>query len=63
VGRVQQYDPNDAAGGDRVTGYTGALQYLCVGDDLKFQVEYTAFAEQGAAIASNRVIVQMQARF
>ena len=63
VGRVQQFDPNAAAGGDRVTGYTGALQYFWYGDDLKLQIEYTAFDEQGPAIANNRVIVQIQARY
>src|SRR6266540_5051645 len=63
VGRVQQFDPNSVAGGDRVTGYTGAVQYFWAGDDLKLQAEFTAFAEQGPAVANNRVIVQMQARF
>jgi Phosphate-selective porin O and P len=63
VGRVQQFDPSSVAGGDRVTGYTGAVQYFWAGDDLKLQAEFTAFAEQGPAIANNRVIVQMQARF
>ena len=63
VGRVQQFDPSDAAGADRVTGYTGAIQYFWAGDDLKLQVEFTAFAEQGPAIDNNRVIVQIQARY
>ncbi|HYT81828.1 MAG TPA: porin [Gemmatimonadales bacterium] len=63
VGRVQQFDPSSVAGGDRVTGYTGAVQYFWAGDDLKLQAEFTAFAEQGPAVANNRVIVQMQARF
>jgi hypothetical protein len=63
VGRVQQFDPSDVAGADRLTGYTGAIQYFWAGDDVKLQVEFTAFAEQGPAIANNRVIVQMQARF
>jgi len=63
VGRVQQFDPNDAAAADRVTGYTAAAQYFWAGDDLKLQLEFTAFAEQGPAIPNNRVIVQMQARF
>ena len=63
VGRVQQFDPSNRAGADRLTGYTGGIQYFFAGDDLKLQVEFTAFAEQGPAIANNRVIVQMQARF
>lgn len=63
VGRVQQFDPNDAAGTDRVTGYSGAIQYFWYGDDLKVQIEYTAFDEQGPRVANNRVIVQIQARY
>jgi hypothetical protein len=63
VGRVQQFDPNDSTGNDRATGYTGAIQYFWFGDDLKLQLEYTAFDEQGPAIANNRVIVQIQARY
>ena len=63
VGRVQQFDPSNRAGADRLTGYTGGIQYFFAGDDLKLQVELTAFAEQSPAIANNRVIVQMQARF
>lgn len=63
VGRVQQFDPSDSAGTDRLIGYTAAAQYFWAGDDLKLQIEFTAFAEQGPAIANNRVIVQMQARF
>jgi hypothetical protein len=63
VGRLQQFDPNDHAGTDRVTGYTGGVQYFFSGDDLKLQLEYTAFAEQGTSLDNNRVIVQMQARW
>jgi phosphate-selective porin OprO and OprP len=65
VGRVQQFDPSNRAPADRLTGYTGALQYFVAGDDLKLQVEFTAFDEQGPppTIENNRVIVQMQARF
>ena len=63
VGRAQQFDASDTAGADRITGYTTAAQYFWAGDDLKLQLEYTAFAEQGPAIANNRVIVQIQARF
>ncbi len=63
VGRVQQFDPNDRAGADRVTGYTGGVQYFFSGDDLKLQLEYTIFDEQGPSVDNNRVIVQMQARW
>jgi len=63
VGRVQQFDPNDRVGTDRITGYTGGVQYFFTGDDLKLQLEYTAFSEQGPSIDNNRVIVQMQARW
>src|SRR2546426_424192 len=63
VGRVQQFDPNDRAGADRVTGYTGGVQYFFSGDDLKLQLEYTIFDEQGPSIDNNRVILQMQARW
>ncbi len=63
VGRVQQFDPNDRAGANRITGYTGAAQYFFSGDDLKLQLEYTVFDEQGPAVSNNRVIVQMQARW
>ncbi len=63
VGRVQQFDPNDRAGANRITGYSGAAQYFFSGDDLKLQLEYTVFDEQGPAVSNNRVIVQMQARW
>jgi hypothetical protein len=63
VGRVQQFDSNDRAGADRITGYTGGVQYFFSGDDLKLQLEYTAFREQGPALSNNRLIVQMQARW
>jgi len=63
VGRVQQFDPNDRAGANRLTGYTGAAQYFFSGDDLKLQLEYTVFDEQGPSVSNNRVIVQMQARW
>lgn len=63
VGRLQQFDPNDRSGGDRVTGYTGGAQYFFTGDDLKLQLEYTVLNEQGLAISNNRFIVQLQARF
>ena len=63
VGRMQQFDPNDRAGANRITGYTGAAQYFFSGDDLKLQLEYTVFDEQGPAVDNNRVIVQMQARW
>src|SRR6266571_1724123 len=63
VGRVQQFDPNDRAGSDRITGYTGGVQYFFSGDDLKLQLEYTIFEEQGPSIDNNRAILQMQARW
>jgi len=63
VGRVQQFDPDDRVGANRITGYTGAAQYFFSGDDLKLQLEYTVFEEQGPAVDNNRVIVQMQARW
>jgi len=63
VGRVQQFDPNDRAGANRITGYTGAAQYFFSSDDLKLQLEYTVFDEQSPAVSNNRVIVQMQARW
>jgi len=63
VGRVQQFDPNDRVGANRITGYTGAAQYFFSGDDLKLQLEYTVFDEQGPAVSNNRLIVQMQARW
>jgi hypothetical protein len=63
VGRVQQFDPNDRVGTDRIRGYTGGVQYFFSGDDLKLQLEYTVFDEQGPALSNNRVIVQMQARW
>jgi len=63
VGRIQQFDPNDVLRGDRVTGYTGGAQYFLRGDDLKLQLEYTAFAEQGPALDNNRLIVQLQGRW
>ncbi len=63
VGRVQQFDSNDRAGTDRITGYTGGVQYFFSGDDLKLQLEYTVFDEQGPPVSNNRVIVQMQARW
>jgi phosphate-selective porin O/P len=63
VGRVQQFDSNDRVGGNRITGYTGGAQYFFSGDDLKLQLEYTAFDEQGPSVSNNRVIVQLQARW
>src|SRR2546425_50692 len=51
------------AGTDRITGYTVGAQYFLTGDDLKLQLEYTAFTEQGTSLDDNRVIVQMQARW
>jgi phosphate-selective porin len=63
VGRVQQFDPNDRAGGDRVTGYTGGTQVFFRGDNLKAQLEYTVFAEQTPVRDNNRLIVQLQATF
>jgi len=63
VGRVQQFDPDDRAGANRITGYTGGAQYFFTGDDLKLQFEYTAFDEQGPAVGDNRLIVQMQVRW
>jgi phosphate-selective porin O/P len=63
VGRAQQFDPDDRVGADGITGYTGAAQYFLSGDDLKLQLEYTVFDEQGPAVSNNRVIVQMQARW
>src|SRR5437773_12529950 len=63
VGRAWQFDPNDRAGADRVTGYTGGVQYFFSGDDLKLQPEYTIFDEQGPTLDNNRVILQMQARW
>jgi len=63
VGRVQQFDPNDRVRTDRITGYTGGVQYFLSSDDLKLQLEYTVFDELGPAVSNNRVIVQMQARW
>jgi phosphate-selective porin O/P len=63
VGRVQQFDPNDRASGDRVTGYTGGAQYFFRADQLKAQLEYTVFAEQTPVGDNNRLIVQLQATF
>ncbi|MGH7546568.1 MAG: porin [Gemmatimonadales bacterium] len=63
VGRVQQFDPNDRTGGDRVTGYSGGAQYFFTGDDLKLQLEYTIFDEQGPAASNNRLVVQLQVRW
>jgi phosphate-selective porin len=63
VGRVQQFDPNDRAGDDRVTGYTGGTQVFFRADNLKAQLEYTVFAEQTPVRDNNRLIVQLQATF
>jgi phosphate-selective porin len=62
VGRVEQFDPTSAPD-DRTTGYTGGLQYYFRGDDLKLLGSYTVFDEQGASVANNRVILQLQGRF
>src|SRR2546422_2232427 len=35
VGRGQQFDPPDAAGGDRITGYTRRAQYFFAGGGPK----------------------------
>ena len=63
VGRLQQFDPNDRSGSDRVTGYTGGAQYFFTGDDLKLQLEYTVLGEQGPAVGNNRFLLQLQGRF
>jgi len=59
----QQVTEVERAGADRITGYTGGVQYFFSGDDRKLQLEYTAFSEQGPSLDNNRVIVQMQARW
>ncbi len=60
--RVERYDPTRAAA-DRRTGYTAGGQYLFRGDDLKLQLDYTIFDEEGASVDDNRLVVQVQVRF
>ncbi|MGH7569618.1 MAG: porin [Gemmatimonadales bacterium] len=60
--RLERYDPTRAAA-DRRTGYTAGGQYLLRGDDLKLQVDYAIFEEEGPAVDVNRLVVQMQVRF
>lgn len=62
VAQVEQFDPTSLPA-DRTTGSSGGFQYFIRGDELKLQVEYTAFGEQGPSVSNDRVIVQVQARF
>jgi hypothetical protein len=63
VARVESYDPSDAAGADRTRTYLAGAQIFFKGDDLKLQVSYGVYDEQGPAVKNNRAIAQLQARF
>lgn len=63
LGRVEQLDPVASATGDRLTGVTGGLQWLVRGEALKIQAAYTLFDEEGATVANNRAVGQVQVRF
>ncbi len=63
VGRVQQYDPSDQVGTDRLTGYLVGGQVFFRGDDLKVLADYEVFREQVAQVKNDRLVVQMQVRW
>lgn len=63
LARVESFDPSDATAGDATTAYTAAAQLLFKGDDLKLQASYGVYSEQGVALANNRLVLQLQARF
>jgi len=63
IARLESYDPSDAATGDRTLAYVGGAQVFLKGDDLKLQLSYGVYDEQGAAVKNNRAIAQLQARF
>ena len=63
IARLESYDPSDAATGDRTLAYVGGAQVFLKGDDLKLQLSYGVYDEQGPAVKNNRAIAQLQARF
>ncbi len=63
IARLESYDPSNAATGDRTLAYVGGAQIFLKGDDLKLQLSYGVYDEQGPAVKNNRAIAQLQARF
>jgi hypothetical protein len=63
VGRVEQFDPNDAVNGDRLMAFTGGAQFLVRGENVKVQTTYTVVSEETGSIPNNRAVAQIQLRF
>ena len=63
VGRVEQYDPSDKVGTDRLTGYSLGTQYFIRGDNFKLIADYEIFREQVIQLKNDRAVVQLQVRF
>lgn len=63
LARLEQYDPNGATAGNRVNGFTGAVQWLFQGESLKLQAAYTFVDEEAGDVANNRLVIQGQVRF
>ena len=63
VARLESYDPSDAVSSDHSLAYVGGVQIFLKGDDLKLQLSYGVYDEQGPAVKNNRAIAQLQARF
>ncbi len=63
VGRVEQFDPNNAIAGNRVMAITGGAQWLLRGENVKVQTTYTIVNEETVSIQNNRAVAQIQLRF
>jgi hypothetical protein len=63
VARLESYDPSDAVSSDHTLAYVGGAQIFLKGDDLKLQLSYGVYDEQGPAVKNKRAIAQLQARF
>jgi len=63
VGRVEQIDPSDKIGTDRLSGYSIGAQYFLRGDDLKVLGDYELFRGQVMQQRSHREAIQLQVRF
>jgi hypothetical protein len=63
VGRVEQFDPNNATAGNRLMAFTGGAQWLLRGENVKVQTTYTIVNEETTSIPNNRAVAQLQLRF
>jgi hypothetical protein len=63
VGRVEQYDPNNATANNRIMAITGGAQWLLRGENVKVQTTYTIVNEETTSVPNNRAVAQLQLRF